>query len=109
MPRRSPRCTRSAETGQAGCPELIEWLDPRSSGHDMIDGCADRPSCGGCSTTGASIRARCCCPVGRRTPLAFFVNNAMDRVENYDTMDLALFRAEDVKRSLIDDGWKEDA
>jgi len=28
-------------------------------------------------------------------------------VENYDTLDLAVFRAEDVKRTLIEDGWTE--
>jgi hypothetical protein len=32
----------------------------------------------------------------------------MDRVENYDTMDLAVFRAEDIKRTLMDEGWKEE-
>ena len=41
--------------------------------------------------------------------VAFFVNNMMDRVENYDTIDLAVFRAQDIKRSLLDDGWREDA
>jgi hypothetical protein len=40
--------------------------------------------------------------------VAFFVNNMMDRVENYDTIDLAVFRAQDVKRSLVDNGWRED-
>jgi hypothetical protein len=32
----------------------------------------------------------------------------MDRVENYDTPDLALFRADEIKRSLLADDWKED-
>ena len=41
--------------------------------------------------------------------LTFFVNNVMDRAENYDSIDLALFRSDDVKRSLITDGWKDDA
>jgi hypothetical protein len=40
--------------------------------------------------------------------VAFFVNNTMDRVENYDTMELAIFRAEDIKRSLMEEGWKEE-
>ena len=45
----------------------------------------------------------------RRRYLAFFVDHVMDRAENFDSMDIALFRAEDVKRTLIGEGWKEDA
>jgi len=32
----------------------------------------------------------------------------MDRVENYDTMELAVFRADEIKRGLIDDDWKDE-
>lgn len=46
-------------------------------------------------------------PGGPPFTLAFFVADAMDRAENYDTMDLAMFRADEIKRSLLDDGWKE--
>ena len=47
-------------------------------------------------------------PGGPPFTLAFFADDAMDRVENYDSTDLALFRAEEIKRSLVADGWKED-
>jgi len=47
-------------------------------------------------------------PGGPPFTLAFFANDEMDRVENYDTMDLALFRADDIKRSLLADDWRED-
>jgi hypothetical protein len=40
--------------------------------------------------------------------LTFFVDNVMDRAERFDSMDVALFRSDDVKRSLIADGWKDD-
>jgi len=46
-------------------------------------------------------------PGGPPYTLAFFTHEAMDRVENYDAMDLALFRAEEIKQSLIGDGWSE--
>ena len=47
-------------------------------------------------------------PGGPPFTLAFFANEDMDRVENYDTMDLALFRADEIKRSLLANDWKED-
>jgi hypothetical protein len=48
-------------------------------------------------------------PGGPPHTVAFFVNDTMDRVENYETMELALFRAEDVKRTLLADGWKDES
>ena len=39
-------------------------------------------------------------PGGPPYTLTFFANDEMDRVENFETMDLALFRADDIKRSL---------
>jgi len=43
-----------------------------------------------------------------RHTLTVFVNDVMDRAENFDSMDVALFRSEDLKRSLVADGWKDD-
>lgn len=47
-------------------------------------------------------------PGGPPYTLAFFANDEMDRVENYDTMDLAVFRADEIRRSLEGDGWKDE-
>jgi hypothetical protein len=47
-------------------------------------------------------------PGGPPFTLAFFADDEMDRVENYDTTDLALFRADEIRRSLLADNWKED-
>lgn len=44
-------------------------------------------------------------PGGPPHTLAFFANGELDRVENYETMDLALFRAEEIKRSLLAEDW----
>ena len=41
--------------------------------------------------------------------LMFFIGDVMDRAENFDSMDIALFRSEDIKRTLIGDGWREDS
>jgi hypothetical protein len=47
-------------------------------------------------------------PGGPPFTLAFFANDDLDRAENYDTIDLAMFRAGEIKRSLLTDDWKED-
>lgn len=47
-------------------------------------------------------------PGGPPHTLAFFANDELDRVENYETMDLAMFRADEIKRSLLSEDWKED-
>jgi hypothetical protein len=47
-------------------------------------------------------------PGGPPFTLAFFADDQMDRAENYDDMPLAIFRAEEIKRSLREDGWNEE-
>ena len=47
-------------------------------------------------------------PGGPPFTLAFFVAGQLDRVENYDSLDLALFRADDVKTALLGEGWAEE-
>ncbi|HYB93539.1 MAG TPA: hypothetical protein VEC39_01105 [Vicinamibacterales bacterium] len=47
-------------------------------------------------------------PGGPPYTVAFFANDEMDRVENYDTLELAMFRGDEIKRSLLDADWKED-
>ena len=47
-------------------------------------------------------------PGGPPHTLAFFANDEMDRVENYETMDLALFRADEIRGTLVAEDWKED-
>lgn len=47
-------------------------------------------------------------PGGPPATLTFLVDDVMDRVENFDAMDVALFRAEAIRTSMLGDGWKED-
>ena len=47
-------------------------------------------------------------PGGPPYTLAFFANDQMDLVENFDAMDIAIFRADEIKRSLAAEGWAED-
>ena len=47
-------------------------------------------------------------PGGPPYTLAFFANEEMDRVENYDSIDVAVFRADEIKRGLIEEDWEED-
>ncbi len=48
-------------------------------------------------------------PGGPPFTLAFFANDDMDRVENYESMDLAVFRSDEIKQGLVADGWREDS
>ena len=47
-------------------------------------------------------------PGGPPYTLAFFSHEHTDRVENFDAMEIAIFRADEIRRSLMDDGWAED-
>lgn len=47
-------------------------------------------------------------PGGPPFTLAFLANDEMDRVENYDSMDLAVFRADEIKLGLVAEGWVDD-
>jgi hypothetical protein len=42
-----------------------------------------------------------------QTTIAWFVHGVMDRAEQYDSMDLALARSEEVRGTLVRDGWKD--
>lgn len=39
--------------------------------------------------------------------ITWFFDGEMDRVENYDTVDLAIARADYVRSVLLKDGWSE--
>jgi hypothetical protein len=47
-------------------------------------------------------------PGDPQSTVTFFVNNVMDRAENYDELDTALFRADEIRRELVDGGWREE-
>ncbi len=40
--------------------------------------------------------------------VAWFFDETMDRVENYDSLELALARADDIRGGLMRDGWVEE-
>jgi hypothetical protein len=40
--------------------------------------------------------------------LTVFVDDVMDRAENFDTVDVALFRADDLRAALLADGWRDE-
>jgi hypothetical protein len=46
-------------------------------------------------------------PSDPQTTVAWFVNGVMDRAEKYDSLDLALARADEVRGTLLRDGWKD--
>jgi hypothetical protein len=40
--------------------------------------------------------------------LTVFVDDVMDRAENFDSIEVALFRAADLRQSLVADGWRDE-
>jgi hypothetical protein len=46
-------------------------------------------------------------PGGDQVTLTWFFDGVMDRAENYDTVDLAVARADQIRGILLKDGWKE--
>jgi hypothetical protein len=42
-----------------------------------------------------------------RATVTWFIDDRMDRAENYDSMELALARAEHIRSILVEDGWKD--
>ena len=46
-------------------------------------------------------------PGDTETTVTWFIDGVMDRAEKYDSMDLALARADHIRGILLKDGWKE--
>ncbi len=43
-----------------------------------------------------------------QSTLTLFVGDVLDRAENFDELAIALFRADDLKVTLLGQGWRED-
>jgi len=56
---------------------------------------------------GASSAHATIIPAGPQATLMWFVDGVMDRAENYDSLDLAMARAEQIRGILVRDGWQE--
>jgi hypothetical protein len=46
-------------------------------------------------------------PGTEQTTVTWFFDGEMDRAENYDSLELALARADHIRSILLEDGWKE--
>jgi hypothetical protein len=46
-------------------------------------------------------------PGNGQTTVTWFFDGVMDRAENYESVDLALARADQIRGILLKDGWKE--
>jgi hypothetical protein len=48
-------------------------------------------------------------PSPAQATITWFFDGVMDRAENYETLDLAMARADQIRGILERDGWKESA
>jgi hypothetical protein len=46
-------------------------------------------------------------PGPTQTTVTWFFDGVMDRAENYETLDLAVARADQIRGVLLSEGWKE--
>jgi hypothetical protein len=56
-------------------------------------------------TRGPSIAHAMIFPGGPQTTITWFFDDVMDRAENYESMELALARADQIRGVLERDGW----
>jgi hypothetical protein len=56
---------------------------------------------------GRSVAHATILPGGDRTTVTWFFDGTMDRAENYDSLDLAVARADEIRGVLERDGWTE--
>lgn len=57
-------------------------------------------------TRGRSVAHATIIPGTTKTTVTWFFDGSMDRAENYDTVDLAVARADEIRGILERDGWK---
>lgn len=57
-------------------------------------------------TRGTSTAHATIFPGSAHTTLTWFFDDVMDRAENYDSLELALARADDIRGVLLRDGWR---
>lgn len=58
-------------------------------------------------TRGRSTAHATIFPGAAVTTVTWYIDGVMDRAENYETLDLALARADQIKGIFVRDGWKE--
>jgi hypothetical protein len=58
-------------------------------------------------TRGRSVAHATILPGPERTTVTWFFDGTMDRAENYDSMELAVARADEIRGVLERDGWSE--
>jgi hypothetical protein len=56
-------------------------------------------------TRGRSTAHATIIPGESRTTITWFFDDVMDRAENYDSLELALARADQIRGVLMRDGW----
>ena len=58
-------------------------------------------------TRGRSTAHATIFPDTATSTVTWYFDGVMDRAENYETVDLAMARAEEIRGILLRDGWKE--
>lgn len=74
---------------------------------DSMESSTDDPQVLWRMTRGRSTAHATVFPGYRRVTVTWFFDGVMDRAENYDSMEIALARADQIRGVLQRDGWRE--
>jgi hypothetical protein len=78
--------------------------DPNDSNNSNI---SNAPAVLWRMTRGRSAAHATIIPGDSHNTVTWFFDGVMDRAEQYDTIELAMARAEEIRGILLRDGWKE--
>lgn len=56
---------------------------------------------------GPSVAHATLFPGATQVTVTWYIDGVMDRAENYDTIEIALARADQIRGVLLRDGWRE--
>ena len=81
--------------------------DPNDSNDPNVSNVSNDPAVLWRMTRGRNAAHATIFPGDRHTTVTWFFDGVMDRAEQYDSLDLAIARADEIRGILLRDGWKD--
>ena len=81
--------------------------EPNDSNDPNVSNVSNDPAVLWRMTRGRNAAHATIFPGDRHTTVTWFFDGVMDRAEQYDSLDLAIARADEIRGILLRDGWKD--